>query len=74
MFEDKPQLRRTMLASLLSTGLLVGTAGLVMSAKAIVTPVHADCGGLSCTSGSDCLGSCFCNNPYNNSSGSCYSN
>jgi hypothetical protein len=73
MFEDKPQLRRTMLASLLSTGLLVGTAGLVMSAKAIVTPVHADCSGLGCSSAADCGPNCFCNNPQNQV-GTCYTN
>jgi hypothetical protein len=72
MLEDRKRLKHAMLLSLVGAGLLMGSAGVVMSARALVVTAHADCAGLNCSSASDCGSKCFCNNPLNNSNGQCH--
>lgn len=73
MFEEGTRGRHALLLSFFGATLLAGSAGIAMSAKALVKPVFAACDGLECTSAADCGSRCFCNNPTN-TTGHCFTN
>jgi len=74
MFEESPKVRHAMLLSLLGVSVLGGATGINISAKALVTTVHAACGGLRCSSAADCGTKCSCDNPDGGTNGTCTSN
>jgi hypothetical protein len=65
MLNNRNNVKRAVLMSLLGAGLLTGAAGITMSAKALVITVHADACSDECSSTSDCAKVCHCNNPMN---------